>query len=165
MASSSSSSSTTHQLKKYDVFISFRGADVRVGFLSHLHEALRRNLINPFVDENLDKGEEISASLLDIIEKCNISIIIFSENYAQSRWCLEELLKINECKKTMGQKVLPVFYNVDPTQVQELTGSFGDAIAKHVEEFKDSLYNKVESWSQALRETAGLAGLVSHNTM
>ncbi|XP_058006672.1 TMV resistance protein N-like [Hevea brasiliensis] len=162
MASSSSSSLITLPSKKYDVFISFRGADIRDGFLSHLREALRQNEANTFVDEKLDRGEEISSSLLEIIEESYFSLVILSENYAYSPWCLEELVKILECKKDMEQMVLPVFYCIDPTHVQELTGSFGAALAKHREVFNNSL-DKVESWCQALREIAGIAGLVSHN--
>ncbi|XP_058006670.1 disease resistance protein RPV1-like [Hevea brasiliensis] len=164
MASSSSSSSSLIPLqsKNYDVFISFRGDDVRLGFLSHLREAFIQNEVNAFVDEKLDRGEEISSSLLEIIEQSRLSVVIFSENYAYSPWCMDELMKILECKKDMRQLVLPVFYCVDPTHVQELTGNFGAALAKHREDFKNSL-DKVESWCQALREIAGMAGLVSHN--
>eukprot|EP00257_Ricinus_communis_P022073 XP_015581708.1 disease resistance-like protein DSC1 [Ricinus communis] len=123
---SSSSSSTTHQAKIYDVFISFRGADVRDGFLSHLHQSLDRNQVNAFVDEKLKRGKEITSSLLEIIEKSYVSIVIFSKNYADSPWCLDELVKIFECYKKMKQIVVPVFYRVDPSHVQELTGNYGD---------------------------------------
>ncbi|XP_058003897.1 disease resistance protein RPV1-like [Hevea brasiliensis] len=129
MASSSSSSSSINpQRKKYDAFISFRGADIRDGFLSHLYEALNRKQICTFKDENLDRGEETSPALLKTIENSMVSIVIFSENYAFSPWCLDELVKILECQETTGQIVLPVFYQVDPTDVQELTGRFGDAL-------------------------------------
>ncbi|EEF31827.1 conserved hypothetical protein [Ricinus communis] len=103
---SSSSSSTTHQAKIYDVFISFRGADVRDGFLSHLHQSLDRNQVNAFVDEKLKRGKEITSSLLEIIEKSYVSIVIFSKNYADSPWCLDELVKIFECYKKMKQIVV-----------------------------------------------------------
>ena len=114
------------------------------------------------MDENLERGEDISTSLLETIEQSYLSLVILSENYAFSPWCLDELVKILECKKTMRQIVMPVFYGVDPTHVQELTGSFGVAVAKHREEFRDSLC-RVESWCQALKEIAELSGLVSQN--
>ncbi|KDP37630.1 hypothetical protein JCGZ_06973 [Jatropha curcas] len=158
-------SSSTSPLKKlekqYDVFVNFRGEDVRDVFLSHLHKALSQNEIVAFVDEKLDRGEDISSSLLAIIDKSYISVVIFSENYAYSPWCLDELVKILECNKTMEQMVLPVFYRVDPSHVQNLTGKFGDAIAKHREE-PDYLH-KVDSWCQALREISEMSGLVSQN--
>ncbi|XP_050209706.2 disease resistance protein RPV1-like [Mercurialis annua] len=156
------STSSVPQQWKYDVFISFRGADTRDGFLSHLFDALCRNQIITFKDENLDRGVEISNNLLQIIEESYFAVVIFSENYANSSWCLDELVKIIECNKLMGQQILPVFYQIDPTDVQELTGSYGDAFIKHREEFKDDL-DKVENWSRALKETAGMSGLVSQN--
>ncbi|KDP24759.1 hypothetical protein JCGZ_25499 [Jatropha curcas] len=158
-------SSSTSPLKKlekqYDVFVNFRGEDVRDVFLSHLHKALSQNEIVAFVDEKLDRGEDISSSLLAIIDKSYISVVIFSENYAYSPWCLDELVKILECNKTMEQMVLPVFYRVDPSHVQNLTGKFGDAIAKHREE--PEYLHKVDSWCQALREISEMSGLVSQN--
>ncbi|XP_055960060.1 disease resistance protein RPV1-like [Mercurialis annua] len=156
-----STSSVPHQWK-YDVFISFRGADTRDGLVSHVFDALCRNQIITFKDENLDRGEEISDTLLQIIEESYISVIIFLENFANSPWCLDELVKITECSKLVGQKILPVFYQIDPTDVQELTGSYGDALIKLREEFKENL-DKVENWSHALKQTAGMSGLVSQN--
>ncbi|KAJ9178371.1 hypothetical protein P3X46_010259 [Hevea brasiliensis] len=163
MASSSSSSSSINpQWKKYDAFISFRGADIRKGFLSHLYEALSRKQICAFKDDKLDRGQEISPALLKTIENSRVSIVIFSENYAYSQWCLDELVKILECQETTGQIVLPVFYQVDPSDVQDLTGRFGDALAQHKKNFRDCL-EKVESWSCALKGTANISGWDSRN--
>jgi hypothetical protein len=66
------------------------------------------------MDDELPRGEEISTELIEAIESSRISIIVFSQNYASSTWCLNELVKILECKKN-GQTVLPVFYKVDPS--------------------------------------------------
>lgn len=149
---------------KYDVFISFRGKDIRGGFLSHLFDALQRKQINPFMDENLRKGEEISPALLETIQDSYVSIVVFSQNYADSPWCLDELVKILECKEILGQLVLPIFYHVDPTDVQDLIGNFGEAfaVAKHGEEVKGCL-DKVDKWRRALMEISNLAGWDSWN--
>ena len=94
---------------KYDVFLSFRGEDTRNNFISNLNGILRHNGINTFMDDDeLQRGEKISAELFEAIESSNISIIVFSKNYATSTWCLDELVKILECKKK-GQVVFPVF--------------------------------------------------------
>jgi hypothetical protein len=68
-----------------------------------------------FIDYQLVRGDEISASLLRTIEEAKLSVIVFSENYASSRWCLEELAKIFGRRKNNGQIVIPVFYQVDPS--------------------------------------------------
>ncbi|KAH9726194.1 Disease resistance-like protein DSC1 [Citrus sinensis] len=54
-------------------------------------------------------------SLVNAIEASAISVIVFSEGYASSRWCLDELVKILDCKKEYAQIVIPVFYRVDPS--------------------------------------------------
>ena len=94
-----SSSSFTHPPKDYDVFLSFRGEDTRRGIISHLYEALCRQGIHTFIDDNLPRGEKISVEIFKTIESSTTSIIVFSENYASSSWCLDELVKIIECSK------------------------------------------------------------------
>ncbi|KAK9989765.1 hypothetical protein SO802_030004 [Lithocarpus litseifolius] len=152
---SSSSSSFTHNLKSFDVFLSFRGEDTRLGFISHLYNALCQWGIKTFIDDNLRRGEEISAGLLKIIESSRILIIVFSENYASSTWCLDELVKIVECKKN-DQLVQPVFYNVDPSEVRNQKGKFGEALSNHEEKLKDN--KKVQRWREALHEAANISG-------
>ncbi|KDO42841.1 hypothetical protein CISIN_1g048539mg, partial [Citrus sinensis] len=97
---------------RYDVFLSFRGEDTGDNFTSHLFAALP------------NRGDEISLALLNAIEASKISIVIFSKNYASSKWCLDELVKILECKNCNGQMVVPVFYHVHPSDVRNQTGSF-----------------------------------------
>lgn len=84
-------------------------------------------------------------------------MVILSKTYAFSTSCLDELLKILECKNSKGQLVLPVFYNVNPSQVREQQGSFEEALAKHVDKFRDDM-DKVKKWREALCEVATLSG-------
>ncbi|KAM5552788.1 hypothetical protein ABKV19_025147 [Rosa sericea] len=160
-ASSSSSSlplsSTDHQNHyTYEVFLSFRGEDTRSNFTDHLHSLLCDRGIQTFRDANkLRRGEEISAALLKAIEQSRVSIIVFSQNYASSRWCLDELVKILECRKSKGQEVIPVFYKVDPSHVRHQTGAFADAFAMlDQHKYKDS----IGKWRKALSDAADLSG-------
>ncbi|KAL4381608.1 hypothetical protein AHAS_Ahas04G0150500 [Arachis hypogaea] len=50
------------------------------------------------------------------IEDSRISIVVFSKSYGNSTWWLKELEKIMECRSSKGQKVVPVFYGVDPSE-------------------------------------------------
>ena len=151
----SSSSSFTERCR-YDVFLSFRGEDTRNGFTSNLNGILRHNGINTFMDDKLPRGEEISTELLEAIERSRISIIVLSENYASSTWCLDELVKILECKKN-GQIVLPVFYMVDPSDVRNQKGKFGEVLKKHEKRFKDNM-EKVQEWRKALIKLSKISG-------
>ena len=103
-----SSSSSTRQWS-HDIFLSFRGEDTRYGFTGNLYNALCNYGLNTFFDNNLERGEVISKELLKTIEMSMISIVVLSENYASSTWCLDELVKILECRKTGRiQKVYPI---------------------------------------------------------
>ncbi|KAL5776085.1 hypothetical protein ACOSP7_009016 [Xanthoceras sorbifolium] len=116
------SSSTIHQ-EKYDVFLSFRGEDTSDNFTSHLYAALGHKQIETFMDNQLIKGNEISPSLLNAIEEAQISAIIFSKDHASSRWYLGELVEILKCKNMHRQIVIPVFYQVNPSDVRNQTGN------------------------------------------
>ncbi|XP_031262339.1 disease resistance-like protein DSC1 [Pistacia vera] len=96
---------------KYDVCLSFKGKDTRNNFTSHLRAALYRAKIETSIDNEDD--ELIGQDRMNAIEESRISIIIFSEGYASSKCCMEELVQILECKKKYGQPVIPIFYNVD----------------------------------------------------
>ena len=148
-----SSSSSSTQRRSYDVFLSFRGYDTRYGFVSHLYKALRDDGIYTFIDDDLPMGEEIPEELLKSIERSMISVVVISENYAGSTWCLDELVKIMQCR-TNGQLVLPLFYRVYPSEVRNQRGNFGEALTKLEEKYKE----KVQSWRTALTEAASLSG-------
>ena len=152
----SPSSSSTHQWK-YEVFLSFRGEDTRNNFTDHLYDALDRRGIITFRDEEgLERGKSIS-NLFKAIEESQFAIIILSKNYASSKWCLDELAKIVKCSKETGLIILPVFYDVDPSDVRNQTGTFKQAFIDHQKCFEDNI-EKVETWRAALREVAGISG-------
>ncbi|XP_028066619.1 TMV resistance protein N-like [Camellia sinensis] len=153
----SSFSSTV--LHKYDVCLSFSGIDTRMNFSSHLLAALEQHGFYTFRDDTkLNRGEDIGSELLKAIEESSISIVVFSKNYAMSKWCLDELVWIVECKKTFNQIVLPIFYDVDPSDVRTQKGSLVEAFAKHEDHFGKSSDGKVEKWRAALTEAANLSG-------
>ncbi|XP_039169592.1 TMV resistance protein N-like [Eucalyptus grandis] len=132
--------------------------DVRNNFLGHLYKALNQNGISTFVDsEDLRKGDQISQALMKAIEQSCVAIIIFSEDYASSQWCLEELAKLMECKEQKDLIVLPVFYKVDPRAVRGGRESYGRALTKHESKFgKNS--EKVKIWKKALLDAGSLSG-------
>lgn len=150
--------------ENYDVFLSFRGEDTRDKFTSHLYAALDRKKIKTYIDEvSLERGDEISPALLEAIRKSKISVIVFSKDYASSSWCLSELVHILECHREDKQRVIPIFYEVDPSHIRKQEGSYGEAFLKHQERFKDRLQT-VQKWRVALTESANLSGWDSRVT-
>ncbi|MCI01220.1 TMV resistance protein N-like, partial [Trifolium medium] len=121
--------------RKYDVFLSFRGEDTRSSFTSHLFSSLQTSGIIVFKDDHsLQKGNRISKSLLEAIQE------------------------------TIGQVVLPVFYDVDPSQVRHQTGEFGKAFQNALNTLLKVDEFMLPKWRDSLRDAAGLAGFVVLNS-
>ena len=160
---SSSSSSTCRSSYTYDVFLSFRGEDTRTNFTDHLYTALVDKGIRMFRDyDEIERGKSLKPELEKAIKESRISLIVFSENYAISRWCLDELVMILECRKINSRHVvLPVFYDVSPSEVRKQTGTIGEAFDRYKEELE--LLEKVKGWRAALKEVANLAGMELKN--
>ncbi|KDO42842.1 hypothetical protein CISIN_1g046888mg [Citrus sinensis] len=150
MASSSSSCN-------YDVFLSFRGEDTRENFTSHLYAALCGKKIKTFIDEDLNRGDEISPALLNAIEGSKISVIIFSKDYASSKWCPNELVNILKCKNLNGQIVIPIYYHVSPSDVRKQTGTFGEGFVRLEQQFKEKA-ETVQKWRDVMTQTSYLSG-------
>ncbi|XP_068313779.1 uncharacterized protein [Pyrus communis] len=156
-SSPSSSSSTTSSSSPYNVFLSF-GEDTRKTFTDHLYWTMKDAGIDFFMEENesIRRGENISDKVKQIIEGSKVSVIVFSSMYADSIWCLEELVQIMECRRTLKQMVLPIFYDLSPSDV---LGSFLLAFQKHIERFHEDtdIQEKLRRWTDALTASAGLA--------
>ncbi|CAG7861166.1 unnamed protein product [Brassica rapa] len=153
MASLTSSLSTRNW--SYNVFASFHGPDVRKTLLSHMREQFNVSGITMYNDQKMVRSEEIAPSLTNGIRESRIAIVILSKKYASSSWCLDELVEILECKKTMGQKVMTIFYGVEPSDVRKQTGEFGIA-------FEDTCEHKTkeakQKWIKALTDVSNIAG-------
>ncbi|KAG7584473.1 Neprosin [Arabidopsis suecica] len=137
---------------KHDVFISFRAKDTRDNFVSHLCGCLRRKRIKTFLYDELPAEERYEESL-KAIEVSRISVIVFSENFADSKWCLDEVVAILKCKEKFGQIVIPVLYHVDPLDIENQTGSFGDAFAK-----RRDIAEQLQEWKESFTEAINLPG-------
>ena len=114
----------------------------RFNFTDHLYTTLVHKGIKAFRDDTLKRGEEIAPEILKAIEESRFSIVVFSENYANSGWCLNEHVKIMECRKEMEQPVVPIFYHGDPSDVRKQMGSFGEAFSRYEKDSKEN----VQSW-------------------
>ncbi|XP_050273318.1 disease resistance protein RPV1-like [Quercus robur] len=158
----------------YDVFLSFRGKDTRNNFVGHLYTALDNKGIHTFKDdEKLQRGTIIKPELFKAIEESRFAVVILSKDYASSSWCLIELAKIIECTKKTGLTVLPVFHEVDPSDVRHLNGVFEEAFAEHSVRFEDKIdragsmpplkIDEVNNWRDALAKVAYFSGWHLHD--
>ncbi|XP_042483059.1 uncharacterized protein LOC122063414 [Macadamia integrifolia] len=144
----------------YDVFINFRGEDTRSNLVGHLYMALKDRGIHAFIDsKDLWKGDDIEPALLRAIKGSKLSIAIFSERYAESRWCLRELVQMLKCHRTNGQIIFPIFFKVKTSDVKNQTGCFQISPQKHGKEAPQTL----QRWKDTLRAVGNKSGWVFDN--
>ncbi|XP_054816992.1 TMV resistance protein N-like [Prosopis cineraria] len=144
--------------KPNHVYLSFRGDDRSCDFTDRLLAALESDDLNTFWDDK--KLEPIHSiflprSCLKAIQQSNISIVVFSKNFAASTWCLQELSAILERIHEPRHTVVPIFYDVDPSDVQNQSNSFEKAFAEHERRFTRS---DVHSWRLAMKRVAHCPG-------
>ncbi|KAF8018999.1 hypothetical protein BT93_H3775 [Corymbia citriodora subsp. variegata] len=142
----------------YEVFLSFRGLDTRNDITDILYTGLIDAGIQAYRDnEELHVGEEIGPELLQAIKQSKISIPIFSKNYAASQWCLMELVQMVECMEKLGQKIMPIFYDVAPSEVRYQTATYGEAFKSH-ESKQRYTGETIQKWKAALNKVGKLKG-------
>ncbi|KAL3746363.1 hypothetical protein ACJRO7_015339 [Eucalyptus globulus] len=153
----SSSISSSLSITNHEVFLSFRGADTRKGFTDHLHCKLVDAGIKVFKDdENLHTGEEIKPALKEAIRQSRISIAILSKDYASSKSCLMEVVQMWECRISNGQTIIPIFYDISPSDVKHQAGHFETSFRQHEKDGVSS--NTIIKWKEVLRQIGGLSG-------
>ncbi|GMP39621.1 hypothetical protein CsSME_00010382 [Camellia sinensis var. sinensis] len=78
---------------------------------------------------------------------------------------------IVEQRRTVGHVILPVFYDVDPSNVRKQTGTLAEAFERHEAKFRVEIderkrkqgMEKMGLWRKALGEVADLGGMVLQN--
>ncbi|KAI5352525.1 hypothetical protein L3X38_005416 [Prunus dulcis] len=143
---------------RWDVFLSFRGEDTRSTITKNIYEELEKRSVRVFRDdEGLNRGDEIASSLLEAIEDSAAAIVVLSPRYAESRWCLEELAKICERSRRLRLMILPVFYQVDPSDVRRQRDPFAEHFRAHELVYENAV---VSSWRSAMAKVGGTAGYI-----
>ncbi|KFK26371.1 hypothetical protein AALP_AA8G239800 [Arabis alpina] len=147
-------------IKRLHVFTSFHGQDVRRGFLSHLHSHFESKGITTFNDQEIERGHSIAPELVSAIRESRVLLVLLSKNYASSGWCLDELVEIMKCKEDLGQPVMTIFYQVDPSSVRKQKGDFGSAFMKTCQGKAEEVKLR---WIKALTDVANIEGEHSLN--
>lgn len=140
-----------------EVFINFRGVELRNNFVDHLHSALHRMGINAFIDRDEAPGADLNI-FFERIEQSKVALAVLSSRYTESHWCLEELVKIKECVDRSSLQVIPIFQNVDPNTVKDLNGDFGVKLWDLWR--KNGRDDRILKWDAALQDVVKKIGMV-----
>ncbi|CAA7043068.1 unnamed protein product [Microthlaspi erraticum] len=131
------------------VFLSYKREDTGTTFVSHLYRSLDQKEIRTYNDENQQTIDgRVSPEVDRAIEESNVAVVVISENYASSVWCLEVLAKIIEhARFTFDMPIYTVFYEMDPEDLTRPTGKFADDLRRHEESETPETVNR---WRNAL---------------
>ena len=144
----------------YDVFVVQYGPDVRKTLASHLH---RRLLLDGFRvclnDQEMHQRDTLNSQIKRAIATVSVHIAIFSPRFAESKWCLEELVLMLES----GTTIIPVYYHVKPSDLQIRMGNgedgvYGRALLDLVNNSRNES-NSYTVWIEALSRVANISGL------
>ncbi|CAN6917328.1 unnamed protein product [Brassica oleracea] len=135
----------------------YRGDQLRYGFVSHLIDAFERYGIMFFIDKDEQRGKDLT-NLFVRMKESKIALVIFSSRYAESSWCMDELVNIKKRAEKGKLEVIPIFYKVRAKDVRAQTGKFGDkfwALAKV------SSGDQIKKWKDALECISNKMGFSS----
>ncbi|XP_031501703.2 disease resistance protein RUN1-like [Nymphaea colorata] len=103
----------------------------------------------------VQRGEFMDEVIGVAMEGSRIFLPIFSKSYADCKFCLSEVAKMLEFKGL----ILPIFYDVQPSQVGNQRGPYEIAFEKH-ENDTELNQDRVVRWRTALKEAGKIKGFV-----
>ncbi|KAH9303662.1 hypothetical protein KI387_008066 [Taxus chinensis] len=141
----------------FHVFINHRGPDVKKTLASLIHRELNKFGLRVFLDkQELQTGYLLTPAITEAITSASVHIAIFSPRYAESAWCLNELLCMLDCH---GAKIVPIFYDIQPSNLRHIdNGPYATAFPKHMKSGRVDI-SVVEKWINALDKVAEISGL------
>lgn len=137
-------------------------------FASHLYQGLLNHGLRVFLDKpEMQPGDSLTSQIESAVRTASVHVAVFSPGYAESSWCLNELLLMLESGKT----IIPVFYHVTPAELrrtQGKPGKYADALQKLSEKKTYdpqsrewmSRYNSttIEEWRNGLSRVSEISG-------
>ncbi|ESW06182.1 hypothetical protein PHAVU_010G027100 [Phaseolus vulgaris] len=151
-------SSTSKLPRMYDVLINFSGEDIQRKFVSHLDSALSAVGFTTFLHHpNALNQTHIQQPILNL---SRVAIVVFTKTYSQSAWCLHQLQQIIRWQETYCRHLLPVYYEIQPSDVRLQMGDFGKAFkaTAHQTFSGQQLAHAMSKWSHALTKAANFFG-------
>ncbi|EOA25330.1 hypothetical protein CARUB_v10018648mg [Capsella rubella] len=146
---------TVSRAENHQVFFNYRGEQLGYYFVSHLSDAFERHQIKFFIDKDEQRGKDLK-HLFVRIEESTVALAIFSTGYPESRWCMDELVKMKKLADQRKLLVIPIFYKVAARDVREQTGKFGDNFWNLA---KASSGEQIKKWKEALECISDKMGL------
>ncbi|GLJ14379.1 hypothetical protein SUGI_0232340 [Cryptomeria japonica] len=141
----------------YDAFINHRGPDTKATVAFALYESLEEMGFWTFLDDQeLQLKDSIEPAIKNAIYSSSVQIAIFSPGYAESLWCLNELVDVLKTKALF----IPVICDVKPSDLRYPEGQhsvYATAFAEHERKGRFSK-ETLNDGKQALRSSSLISG-------
>ncbi|CAE5963945.1 unnamed protein product [Arabidopsis arenosa] len=122
----------------HDVFLNFRGKEMRKTFVSHLLSSFTTKNITSFIVSDPFEDPDLKA-----MEQSLVAIPVISKNYVISDLWMDDLRKIIECEKIGTLTAIPIFFQVSPLDILHVTEKYADTQDETLEMVKKWLYAQV----------------------
>lgn len=137
------------------MFISHRGPDTKLTLVSHLVERLENLNYRVFVDnEGLEPGDRAWPKMQQVLRTATVQLIVESENYHSSWWCMEELRIAMETP----EKIIPVFFGVKPGITKDKEKLLEKSFQK-LRQRSSQTCSDILDWRKALDALADISGI------
>lgn len=112
------------------------------------------------------EGGNLDCQIKAAISVASVQVAVFSPTYAESKWCLDELVHMVDSRAT----ILPVFYNVKPHVLRHTVkhGAYAEALLNHQQKTttdpqtgqEQPRYQPetIKKWRNALAHVADISG-------
>ncbi|EFH63715.1 hypothetical protein ARALYDRAFT_895140 [Arabidopsis lyrata subsp. lyrata] len=122
----------------HDVFLNFRGKEMRKTFVSHLLSSFTTKNITSFIVSDPFEDPDLKA-----MEQSLVAIPVISKNYVISNLWMDDLRKIIECEKIGTLTAIPIFFQVSPLDILHATEKYADTQDETLEMVRKWLYAQV----------------------
>ncbi|CAH8355249.1 unnamed protein product [Eruca vesicaria subsp. sativa] len=89
------------------------------------------------------------------MNQSRFAVVVISEDYATSQWCLKELSFMVDLTEKKRFDLIPIFYEIDPTALKSRSGCFSKAFQDHEKRFDAKT---VSEWRRALAIVGNISG-------
>jgi chemotaxis protein histidine kinase CheA len=120
---------TVSSEEAYDVFISHASED-KESFVNLLVEELQKRGVKVWFDrKDITWGRSIRQSIDEGLKKSKFAIVVLSEFYIKKYWTNKEFNALFSLGSTLGEFILPIWYNITPEKAQEFSPMLSDTMA------------------------------------
>ncbi|GLJ08132.1 hypothetical protein SUGI_0081860 [Cryptomeria japonica] len=136
----------------YDIFINHRGIDSKETVASLVYHNLQNKGYNAFLDKkSVQVGRRIPRSIMEVILSAAVHVAIFSNNYAESAWCLKQLYLMFKSETA----IVPVYWGVQPSELRMKDKDTAYARAFQIHKRTRKIRTqKLKKWKKALSKVS-----------